>query len=226
MYKTRAEHLFSDLSVKTLQAFEAIKHPRTYPQHSLLFAEGQSPSGMFILRSGRVRISSATADGKRIILKIAGSGDILGLNAVVAGKPHQASADSLEPCQLSFVKRQDFMQFLKDYPDFCLKIAEQLSEIYRAAQREVTSRANSVSGRLAKLLLECRPSNGMSSGQESRIDLLLSHEQIAEKIGVTRETVSRTFSDLKKRGILRGKRSTWVICNESALKEIAGSYQG
>jgi len=224
MQKTRAEHLFSNLSAKSLQAFEAIKHPRTYPRQSLLFAEGQSPSGMFILRSGRVRISSATADGKRIILKIVGPGDVLGLDAVVSGKPHQASAESLEPCQLTLVKRLDFMRFLKDHPDFCLKVAEQLSESYRAAHREVSSRANSVGGRLAKLLLEWRPSNGTSLGQESRIDLLLSHEQIAEKIGVTRETVSRTFSDLKKRGILRGKRSSWVICNESALREIAGSY--
>jgi CRP/FNR family transcriptional regulator, cyclic AMP receptor protein len=224
MYNARVEHLFSNLSAKTLQAFETIKHPRTYPQQSLLFAEGQSPSGMFILCSGRVRISSATADGKRIILKIAGPGDMLGLNAVVSGKPHQASAESLEPCQLTFVKRVDVVQFLKHYPDFCLKVAEQLSESYRAAHREVTSRANSVSGRLAKLLLEWRPSNGASFRQQSRIDLLLSHEQIAEKFGVTRETVSRTFSDLKKRGILRGKRSTWVICNELALKEIAESY--
>lgn len=179
---------------------------------------------MFVLCSGRVKISSATADGKRIILKIAGPGDILGLHAAVSGKPHQASAESLEPCQLTFVKLPDFAQFLKDYPDFCLRVAEQLSESYRAAHREVTSRANSVSGRLARLLLEWRPSDGTRFGQESRIDLLLSHEQIAEKIGVTRETVSRTFSDLKKRGILRGKRSTWVICNESALEEIAGRY--
>jgi CRP/FNR family transcriptional regulator, cyclic AMP receptor protein len=222
MHKTRTEHLFSNLSPKTLQAFEAIKHPRTYPQRALLFAEGQSPSGIFLLCSGRVRISSATADGKRIILRVARPGDILGLDAVVSGKPHQASAESLEPCHLTFVKRQDFVQLLKDDPDLCLKVAEQLSEKYRAAHREVTSRINSVSGRLAKLLLEWKPSDGTSFGEEFRIDLLLSHEQIAEKIGVTRETVSRTFSDLKKRGILRGKRSTWVICNESALKEIAG----
>jgi CRP/FNR family transcriptional regulator, cyclic AMP receptor protein len=98
------------------------------------------------------------------------------------------------------------------------------SENYRSAHREVTSRANSVSGRLATLLLEWRRSDSITFGQGSRIDLLLSHEQIAEKIGVTRETVSRTFSELKRRGILRGKRSTWVICNESALREIAGSF--
>jgi CRP/FNR family transcriptional regulator, cyclic AMP receptor protein len=225
MYKTQAERLFSGLSAQTLQAFETIKSARAYHKGVLLFVEGQSPRGIFVLSSGRVRLSTSTTTGKRLIVKIAEPGDILGLNAAVSGKPHQVSAESVEVCQVDLVRHEDFLRFLKTYPDFCLKVAEQLSEGYRAAHREATSRGNSVSERLAKLLLEWKPRRGTSFGQEPRIDLALSHEEIAEKIGVARETVSRAFSDLKKRGILRGRRSTWVICDESALNVIAGNYQ-
>jgi len=224
MHTARAKQLFCDLSAKALQAFEAIRCARAYHKGALLFMEGQSPLGIFMLCSGRVKLSSSTADGKRLIVKIAGPGDILGLPDTITSKPYQVSAEAIELCQVNFVRGEDFVRFVKEHSDFSLKLVEQLAEKYRAAWLGVSLRAQSVNARLANLLLEYRPKGRCSFGQEPRIDLPLSHEEIAERIGVTRETVSRAFSDLKKRGILRGRRSTWVVCSESALKDIAGSY--
>ena len=125
MSKTRAERLSSGLSAQILQAFETIKFARAYHKGALLFVEGQSPRGIFVLCSGRVRLSTSTTGGKRLVVKIAEAGDILGLNATVSGKPHQVSAESVEVCQVYFVRREDFVRFLKSYPDFCLKVAEE-----------------------------------------------------------------------------------------------------
>jgi CRP/FNR family transcriptional regulator len=224
MHTVRAEELFCGLSAKTLQEFETIKCTRAYHKGALLFVEGQTPRGIFALCSGRVRLSGSTTDGKRLILKIAGPGDILGLSATVAGQPYQVSAQAMELCQVSFVSGEDLVCFAKKHCDFCFRVAKQLAEKYRAGWLGLSLLGQPVNKRLANLLLEWKPQNGWSFKQELRIDLPLSHEEIAERIGVTRETVSRAFSDLKKQGILRGRRSTWVICNESALKAIAGNY--
>lgn len=224
MYKARAERLFSGLSAKTLQAFETIKHVRAYHKGALLFVEGQSPHGIFVLSQGRVKLILPPSHGKARCTEVAGPGDVLGLSAAISGRPYEVSAETSELCHVDFVKREDFVHFVKEHSDLCLKVLEQLAEKHRAISLEIISRTKSVNERLARLLLEWRPKNVMSFAQQARIDLALSHEEIAERIGVTRETVSRAFSELKKRGIVRGKGSTWVICNEPALKEIAGSY--
>ena len=225
-HTARVEGLFRDLSRKTLEAFESIKYARTYDKGALLFVEGQSPRGIFLLRQGRVSLSGSTMKGKRHIVKVAGPGDVLGLSATVSGKPHLLSAEAFELCHVSFVPCEDFMSFVKKHSDFCVKLAEQLAENFRAAEwLGLSLRGEPVNKRLANLLLEWKPTTGRPFEQDVRIDLPFSQEEIAETMGVTRETVSRAFSDLKKRGILDGKGSTWIICNESELKVIAGNYE-
>lgn len=224
MYKVQVEQVFHGLPAQTLHGFESIRRASTYPKGALLFVEGQAPRGIIVLCSGKVRLSSSTSDGKSFIVGTAESGDILGLNATVSGKPHQLSAESIELCKVYWVSREDFVRFLKQYPDACLRVAQWFSDNYRITRRQAIMRAHSVSERLAQLLLEYQARTGKPFAREARIDLTLSQEEIAHTIGVARETVSRALSELKKRGILRGRRSSWVICNEPALREIAGEY--
>jgi len=223
--KTRTERLFCDLPASALQAFENIKYATAYPKGAVLFVEGQAPRGIFVLCKGRVKLSICAPDGKTLIVKIADPGEVLGLSASVSGKPYELTAETVDPCQVNFVKREDFLRFLKEHPDACFKVAEQLSEKYNTACHEVRSLglSHSAGEKLARLLLEWSSRNGVASKNEPRVKLALTHEEIAQMIGTSRETVTRLFGDLKKRQILQTKGSTLVIRNKAALKMLASN---
>jgi CRP/FNR family transcriptional regulator, cyclic AMP receptor protein len=223
--KMRADHIFCDLPTTALQAFEQMKYATAYPKGAVLFVEGQAPRGIFVLCKGRVKLSICSTDGKTLILKIAEAGEVLGLSATLSGKPYELTAETIDPCQINFVKREDFMRFLREHSEACLRVAEQLSDKYNAACREIRSLglSHSAAEKLAKLLLEWTNKNGEANKTEPRVKLALTHEEIAQMIGTSRETVTRLFAELKKKQVVQSKGSTLVIKNKSALKAIATS---
>jgi CRP/FNR family transcriptional regulator, cyclic AMP receptor protein len=218
----RAEPLFCGLPMNALQAFDVIKYASAYPKGTKLFVEGQPARGIFIVCQGRTKLC-ITSDGLIRILKITEPGEVLGLSATLSGKPYELNAETMGPCQVNFFKRDDFLRFLKEYPAACFKAIEKLSEKYGAAWQEVRSFAYSHSGeaRLAKLLVEWSSTNGEWGKPEPRIKLAISHKEIGQIIGSSRETVTRMFADLRKRQIALLKGATLVIRNKSALKQIA-----
>ena len=221
--KLRADKIFCNLPQPTVQALEAIKYTTAYPKGAVLFVEGQAPRGVFILCRGRVKLSICSSDGKTLILKIAEAGEVLGLSASVSGKPYELTAETLSPCQVNFVKREDFLRFLREHNDVCLRVAEQLSEKYNTACHEIRSLglSHSAAEKLAKLLLEWSLKNG-GARQPDRMKLTLTHEEIAQMIGTSRETVTRLFADFKKRQLIQLKGSTLVIRNRPALENLVG----
>ena len=219
----RADHLFCDLQPAALQSFESIKYATAYPEGAVLFVEGQSPRGIFVLCKGRVKLTMCSPDGKTLILKIAEPGHVLGLSSTVSGKAYELTAETMEPCQVNFVKREDFLRFLKEHSDACLRVAEQLSDRYNSTCRDIRALglAHSAAEKLAKLLLELSAKSREATKAEPRLKLALTHEEIAQMIGTSRETVTRLFSDLKKRQIVQSKGSTLTIRNKAALKAMA-----
>jgi CRP/FNR family cyclic AMP-dependent transcriptional regulator len=220
--KMREEKLFCNLSDGALQGLEAIKYTTAYPKGAVLFVEGQAPRGIFLLCKGRVKMSICSSDGKTLILKIAEPGEVLGLSATVAGKPYELTAETLDPCQVNFVKREDFLRYLKEHNEVCLRVAEQLSDKYNTACHEIRSLglSHSAAEKLAKLLLEWSEKNGGNAS--GRVKLTLTHEEIAQMIGTSRETVTRLFADFKKRQFIQLRGSTLVIRNRAALETLVG----
>jgi CRP/FNR family transcriptional regulator len=228
--KMREDYLFCNLSAPSTKALEAIKSTAAYPKGALLFVEGQNPRGVFVLCHGRAKLSTSSADGKTIILKIAEPGEILGLSATVSGKSYEVTAELMEPSQANFITRQDFLNFLRDHGDASLRVAEQLSQNYHSAYEEIRSLglSHSASEKLAKLLLEWahdgkgKDGKGKDKG-EVRLTVTLTHEEIAQLIGTSRETVTRALADLKKKQLVQVKGSTVVLRNKAALEKLAGS---
>jgi CRP/FNR family transcriptional regulator, cyclic AMP receptor protein len=220
--KLRTDRIFCDLPPSALQAFENIKYAAAYPKGALLFVEGQLPRGIFVLCKGSVKLSLNSPSGRTIIVKLAEPGDVLGLSASISGKPYEVTAETINPCQVNFVKRDDFLRFLKDDVEVCFKVAEQLSEKYHNACKEAGSLglSHSAGEKLARLLLEWSSKNG-DAKPEARLKLKLTHEEIAQMIGTSRETVTRLFAEMKKRQILNSKGSTLTIRNAGALRDLA-----
>ncbi|HET7433384.1 MAG TPA: Crp/Fnr family transcriptional regulator [Thermoanaerobaculia bacterium] len=205
-----------------MKTLNAIKFTSVYPKGSVLFVDGEEPRGVFILCSGRAKLTTSSTEGRTLIVKIAEAGEVLGASATILGRAYEVSAETLEPSQLNFIKRDDFLRFLNSHPEACMHTAQQLSEKYQSAQREIRSLglAQSTAEKLGKLLLEWCALHGETTPKGIRLKVLLTHEEIAQMIGTTRETVTRLLSDFKRKKIVEVKGSTIVVLRKEELERI------
>src|SRR5258708_4945537 len=124
----RPDRLFCDLPSDALHAFDGIKCTSLYPRGSTLFREGQASRGIFVLCEGRVKLSVCSETGKRLTLRIAGPGEVLGLSASLSSRPYEVTAETLENARVAMVKRKDLLRFLRDYREACLQVVNLLSQ--------------------------------------------------------------------------------------------------
>jgi CRP/FNR family cyclic AMP-dependent transcriptional regulator len=210
---------FCNLATDTLATLDGLKFTSVYPKGSLLFVEGEQPRGVFILCRGRAKLTTSSAEGKTLIVKIAEPGELLGASATLLGTAYEVSAETIEPAQVNFIKREDFLRFLTTYPEACMHTAQQLSEKYQCAQRDIRSLglSQTTSEKLARLLLDwCE--RGEETTKGVRLRVLLTHEEIAQMIGTTRETVTRLLSDFRRKKIVDVKGSTFLVPRKSDLQ--------
>jgi len=220
----REDRLFCNLPPAGVQGLAAITSPASYPKDATLFVEGQTPRGVFILCSGRVKLSTTSADGKSLIVRIAEPGEVLGLPATVTGKPYELTAEVIEPAQANFIARQDFLTFLREHGEAALRVAQQLGETYHSAIAEMRTigLSHSAGEKLARFLLDLSANHGDEKG-DIRVTLTLTHEEIAQMIGTSRETVTRLFTVFKKRQLLQVKGSILIIKDKAGLENVVSS---
>ena len=218
----REQHLFCNLSPSLVQRLNAITSPAIYPRGAMLFMEGQQGRGAFVLCTGKAKLSTTSREGKTIITKISEHGDVLGLSATISNHPYEVTAEMMEPGQANFIAADALLQFLHDYGEVAWRVAQQLSHNYYSAYEEIRSLGltNSPGQRFAQLLLGWSAERG-DSNHSLHLHLVLTHEEIAEMIGTTRETVTRLFADFKKKHFIQSKGSSLVILNKLALEGMA-----
>lgn len=186
-----------------LKLFESLKVTRSYPKGSILFTQGQPLSGIYMLCQGSVKFSKYSGKGKAVIIGVAEPGDVIGLGASVSGLVHPATAEVIRTCQVNFIRRNDFVHFLSQYPEAALNAVSQLSRVYHAAQNQISMLAlsSSVAERLAMLLVKwARPR--INGDRSVRLNMPYKHEEIAEMIGASRETVTRLLKDFRARQLI------------------------
>lgn len=217
--KLRSAGYFCDFDSDLLRAFDSLKYVTVFPKGAVLFVEGQSPRGVFMICAGRVKLTTCSADGKALISRIAEGGEVLGLSAAVSGRPCMVTAETLVPCQVNFIKRDDFVSFLKENGAACLRVAEHLSNNYNNAFEQARSLglSHSASEKLAKLMLEWCAKDGKESAAGFNLKLTLTHEEIAQIIGSSRETVTRLLADFKRKQMINIKGSTLTIRDKPKL---------
>jgi CRP/FNR family transcriptional regulator len=217
---TREEHLFCNLPPAAVLRLNEITSTAVYPKSATLFIEGQRPRGVFVLCTGKAKLSASSSVGRTIITKISEAGDVLGLSATISDRPYEVTAEMIEPGQANFITRDALLCFLREYGEVALRVAEQLSRNYYTAYEGIRTLGltNSPSEKFAKLLLTW--SSAAHKNGHSQLKLTLTHEEIAEMIGTTRETVSRLFAEFKKRQLVHLKGATLVIRNKSALEKM------
>ncbi|HVS32314.1 MAG TPA: Crp/Fnr family transcriptional regulator [Thermoanaerobaculia bacterium] len=212
---------FCDVSDASLASLKASVFAAVYPKGATLFVEGEMPRGVFILCKGRAKLTTSSSEGKTLIMKITAPGEILGASAVILGKAYEVSAETVEPSQVNFIRLADFLALLEKHPDVCLRIAQQLSAKYHEAQREVRSLglAQTTSEKLAHLILDWA-ADGEPTEKGTRVKVLLTHEEIGQMLGTTRETVTRLLGDLKRKRIIDVNGSNVYVTRPDTLAEM------
>jgi CRP/FNR family transcriptional regulator, cyclic AMP receptor protein len=221
----RSESFFCNLPESDLKIFESLKITNAYPKGTTLFMEGQPSNGIYMLCQGRVKLSTCSRDGKVIILHIAGPGEVLGLSPSVSDSIHVATAEVIEPCQVNFIRNDDFLRFLQQNPQACMSAVRQLSQNYQTAYLQICSLglSTSVADKLAKLFLGWCEANGCA-GNSVHLKVSYTHEEIAEMIGTSRETVTRLLKEFKERNLVTRRGSDLIIHDKEMLEAGIGSY--
>lgn len=182
----------------------------------VLFAEGEPSRGVYILRSGRATVSISSSEGRVIILRMAQAGEVMGLNAVLRSSSYDTTVRTLEPCRTDFVQRDELMELIAVSQAGAQAILKLLSH----ELIELTERTKSLlllqtaSARLAKLLVEW-------SKHSPRVDRVFTHEEIAQMIGSSRETVTRLLASLSRRSIISITSDSIFIRDRMALERMA-----
>lgn len=219
----KQDRLFCNLAPAALQHLSKITGPATYPKGAMLFLERQSARGVFILCAGHVKLSTSSADGKTLILRIAEPGDLLGLSATIADRPYEVTADVIEPTQVNFISRTDFLAFLREHGEAALRVAQELSETYHSAFAEMRTigLSHSAGEKLARFILDWTADHNSEKGA-IKAKLTLTHEEIAQMIGASRETVTRLFAHFRKEKLLQIKGSILTIKDKPGMERLVG----
>ena len=220
--KVSRENFFCRFAPTVLRSVDEDSHHTVMPAGALLFVEGQTPRGVFVLCSGKVKLYTTSKEGKVLILKQAEAGEVLGLSAAISGTNYEMTAETAVPCQLDFIGRQDFMALLQKESEVGAHAALSLSREFQGAYRDLHDLvlARSSSGKLARLLLSSCAPRGVLESQELHLRSAMTHEEMAQRIGFSRETVTRLLSDLKKKRLIRLDGANLVIRNRTGLEAL------
>jgi CRP/FNR family cyclic AMP-dependent transcriptional regulator len=196
--------------------------PGHHPKGTILFGEGQASRGVFILHSGHVKLFTSSADGRSFILRFAAPGEILGLAGTLSGQPYETWAEATQPTQTGFVEREHFVSCMRRDAELAVHVAMNLGESYGSAIARVRAfgLSRSATQKLAVFLLDwC--GNNRPFDDAAGTACTLTHEEIAQVIGVSRETITRLLSRFKKKGLIRWKCGNILLTDRAALERSA-----
>ncbi len=217
-----AEGFLNKLPQQARETLLSLAHTSSYPSGISLFNEKDASSAVFFVLEGEVKLSMNSSEGKRLILRIARKGEVLGLASTLSGKPREISGETLYPAKIATVRRCEFLEFLARHPEAYPIVTEELSRSYNLAcdQLRTVGLSASAPEKLARLLLEWSE-NGQKTERGTRCRFPLTHGEIGEFIGASRETVTRTLSVFKSRQLVIFNGSTLMIPSRAALESLA-----
>ena len=135
----RPDRLFCDLPANALEAFDSVKSTIACPRNTVLFREGQPARNVFVLCEGRAKLSVGSEAGKRLTLRTAAPGEVLGLSAALSGTAYEVTAELLDNARVAMVKRKELLAFLREHRSACLHVVDLLSQDLHIAYERVRS---------------------------------------------------------------------------------------
>ncbi len=217
--------IFSDLSPGTLEAICRMSRSLRYPKGEVIFQEGETAFGFYIICSGKAKLAKNSPHGKKQILKLLGPREVLGEETMFDRDVYSAFARTLEDSTLHFIEREPFIEFLKDHPEVALKFIQKLAQEIKGFQDKLieTSYEGSLE-RLARLLLLMGKKYGAQTEKGLDIGVELTRQELAELAGISTETAIRILSRLKDRGMVALDGHRIYILDRDELNELVEPF--
>jgi CRP/FNR family transcriptional regulator, cyclic AMP receptor protein len=213
--------IFGALGPDLLNQLASYAIPRSVARGTMIIERGDTGSAMFALRSGTVKISTPSADGKGAVFNVISEGAIFGEIAVLDGLPRTADAIALTDCELMVIERRDFVALIRERAEFAVKLIEVLCRRLRHTTTQLEDLMFlDLPGRLAKALLQAAE-NGVPSSRGTKIALTQRH--LSEMIGVSRESTNKQLRVWEKQKLIELQRGGIVILAPQALEAIAST---
>ncbi len=200
--------------------------PIALAQGELVFYEGLPAYGLYVVCEGKIKLAKRSKGGRSQMLKLLGPGEVLGEKTLFDQESYTCYAKALEPSRLMFISREDFLAFVRKYPDVAIRLIEKLSRELKAfGDKLVEITAYSAKERLARVLLELAQAFGRETPEGLDIGVELPRAELAEMAGVTTETAVRILSEFKERGFLALPGRRIVILRREELQALAHPFR-
>lgn len=220
---SRAAGIFSALEGNDLLQLDATRTSRLYKKGETLYSEGDQLQSYYCVRSGRVRIFKTTGKGQTLILRIAGPGEVLGLESVVVQKRATSGAQMLEVGVVCATDRKVVLELIRKDPRTAGRVIDTLASRLRDSDEERLALARlTVRERMARLLLLFAQSFGVPGQNGFPIPLGLTRQDLAELVGTAPETLIRALREFRDEGILEASRREITILDKRRLVRTAG----
>lgn len=205
-------NLFSEMSDRDLEKVFHLASRQKYRKDNMILIEEEVGSTMFIILSGRVKISRISDDGREVILSMLSDGDFFGEMSLLDGHTRSANVTASEESELLVIRREEFLQMLKDYPQIAINLLKELAQRIRKSDEHIKSLSlQDATGRVATTLLRIAEDSGMFRKGQVEISELPLQQDLANMAGTSRETISRVIKSLTEDGFLKKQGGKIII---------------
>ncbi len=210
--------LFATLSEEEFKCLEHIFQVKNYRKNQIIFLEEETGNYMYIVMAGKVKVTKSTSTGKETIIAIHQAGDFFGEMALLDGKTSPATVSAMEDCRIATIYQADFQRLIMTNE----KVVRQIIQVLCSRLRQVWSQIQQLShssadDRIRAGLLQLSRKHGVQDARGIIIDLKITHQELAELVGTSRETVTRTLARLQKKGILQLDQRRIIVLRPKEL---------
>jgi CRP/FNR family transcriptional regulator/CRP/FNR family cyclic AMP-dependent transcriptional regulator len=213
--------LFSELEEKEINILLNAAEKKKYRKNKVIFFEDEFGDVFFLIISGKIKVTKISPDGHEIILSILKEGDFFGEMSLLDNEPRSATAIALDDSELIVLRQENFLSILYQNKVLLRKLLSVLSQRLRKADKKIADLALlKVQGRVAQLILDLAKKDGEALKDGSISIAVPSKKEIAGMVGASRETVSRSMNELKRKGYINQTKRRFII-SPSLLKDFS-----
>ena len=214
--------LFQDLGPDAMSRLAETVQIAEIRRRQVIYLPGDPGRTVYFVNGGRVKISKVTRDGKELTLAYRGPGELFGEIALIEGGPREEMAEAMENALLTEMERGDFERLIQTQPLLGLRLARLLTQRRRDIENKIENLVfKDVNSKLAELLIRLGSEFGVDDARGTLVALKITHQEMANLIGSTRETVSLTLSQFKRKGLIRTDGRKVIIADREGLKALA-----
>ena len=212
----RTVPLFSSVGDRDLDAIASLLIERRFPKNKIIVEEGLPGDYMYVIREGRVKVTKLSGDGREQILALLEAGDFFGEMALLEQAPRSATVRALTETRMLALSRRDFLHLLESSPDLAMAMIRELTRRLRRVDEQANSLSfQRVEERTKGVLVRLSREQLQGAHRGRFMTPQLTHQQIADMIGTSRETVTRVLKDLRADGWLEQDGKQYVVPSEA-----------